>query len=339
MDQKLQAKAITDIVDGKLLAVASEEVVDRDGDILTIDGWDLKNFKNNPVLLYQHNLTGRTLPIGRAKTIGYRDVGGKKKLVFEPEFEEITEEGKIVAEFYKQGFMKAWSVGFIPKDAEKLSPDGEWPPRYKYNKQELIEISAVPIPALPSAVVVEGAKHFKMNVSQFKDEVEKKLGLEVEDDIKDALEKSDEPKEDVVDEPAPAEVIEKPTEPQEEQVEEKEEKNVDNTEIKSGRTLSKTNENKIRSAVEQLTAVLASLDKETDEKDEGKSVDERLDHVEKLLKTLIGETQAERKERKEKKNEINIDDPEFLESMKILARAVPLALQKAKQLKMQGGRG
>ena len=113
-------------------------------------------------------MTDRTLPIGRAKKIGIKDIDGKKKLVFEPEFEEITDEGKVIAEMYRQGFMKAFSVGFIPKEAEKISTDGEWPPRYKFIKQELVEISAVPVPALPTATILDGSKTLGLNMSVVK---------------------------------------------------------------------------------------------------------------------------------------------------------------------------
>jgi len=36
--------------DGTLIAVASSSVEDRHGEKVLVDGWDLKNFKANPVL-------------------------------------------------------------------------------------------------------------------------------------------------------------------------------------------------------------------------------------------------------------------------------------------------
>lgn len=151
---KLHTKAFTEIVDGKMLAVASEEVKDREGEILSIDGWDLKNFKKNPVLLYYHNMRPeRSLPIGKAKSIKFLEVNGKKRLVFEPEFEEITEFGRTVKRFYEEGYLNSFSVGFIP-----LEKDGN-----RYIRQELLEVSAVPVPALPTAQIIERTEKHGFN--------------------------------------------------------------------------------------------------------------------------------------------------------------------------------
>lgn len=164
-DSKYQLKAFAETVEGKLLAVASEEVADRDGDVIALDGWDLKNFKMNPVLMWLHMMDGNTMPIGKANKIGIKEVDGKRKLIFEPEFHDLTPEASTIKQMYEAGYLKAFSVGFQPKEWERISADGEFPPRYKYTKQELIEISAVPIPALPSAVIIDNAKKSGMDVT------------------------------------------------------------------------------------------------------------------------------------------------------------------------------
>lgn len=38
-------------------AIASSEVEDRQGEVVKQSGWNLKNFKNNPILLYMHDHT------------------------------------------------------------------------------------------------------------------------------------------------------------------------------------------------------------------------------------------------------------------------------------------
>lgn len=134
--------------DKRMLAVASEESEDRHGEVISIDGWDLKAFKKNPVLLWYHNQSNRTLPIGKADKIGFKDVNGKKKLVFEPIFEEITDEGRTIKKFYEEGWLNTFSVGFLPYEMEGN----------KFLKQELLEISAVPVPALASAEIIQRAK-------------------------------------------------------------------------------------------------------------------------------------------------------------------------------------
>lgn len=155
MDKKtLHVKAITEIQEDKIIAIASEEVEDREGEILAIDGWDLKAFRKNPQLLWYHNIRPeRSLPIGKVKNIKIQEIKNKKKLIFEPLFEEITEFGRTVKEFFEKGFLNAFSVGFVP-----LEREGN-----KYLKQELLEISAVPVPALSSALVIERAAKAGLN--------------------------------------------------------------------------------------------------------------------------------------------------------------------------------
>jgi len=38
--------------------IASTSTKDRSGDILNMEGWDLTNFKSNPIIGYQHNVYG-----------------------------------------------------------------------------------------------------------------------------------------------------------------------------------------------------------------------------------------------------------------------------------------
>ena len=126
-------------VDGEMVYIASDFSKDRDGDRLNPNGWVLDNFLKNPVLLEAHNYS---LPaIGKVKKIWVED----GKLKFIPEFAP-TERGKEFKTLYENGFMTAWSVGFIPIDY-KETDDG-----YVFTSQELLEISAVSVPANPNAV-------------------------------------------------------------------------------------------------------------------------------------------------------------------------------------------
>ena len=75
-------KALVKKVKGKLLAVASEEVEDRAGEVISIDGWNLKNFKSNPRLLWSHD---HNIPsVGNAENIRFEEVKGKKKRGVKP---------------------------------------------------------------------------------------------------------------------------------------------------------------------------------------------------------------------------------------------------------------
>lgn len=128
--------------DHSFVAIASTDDEDRHGDVVEQGGWDLKNFKKNPVLLDTHvSWESVKRIIGRVKKIGIED----GKLVFEPKFAvDENPDAKIAWKLYANGFASAFSVGFIPKER-----DGN-----KLIENELLEISAVPVPANPNAVAL-----------------------------------------------------------------------------------------------------------------------------------------------------------------------------------------
>ena len=135
MDKKI-LKATTEIKAGKLTAIASTEDRDRSGDIIKVADWDFSHFNNNPVLQAGHDYKPQ-FTIGRAKNLRIEG----KRVLFEPEFHEITPLAKQIKEMYEQGFLKAWSVGFIPADG------------HDRKSHELLEVSAVAVPANQSALM------------------------------------------------------------------------------------------------------------------------------------------------------------------------------------------
>lgn len=140
---KHQVKALIekDEEKGGYVAVASTDVEDRQGERVMVEGWDLKAFKQNPVLLLFHD--HHSLPVGKAEKI-WVEKGSKSKLMFKPIFEDVTERGRAIKELVKQGFLKTFSVGFRPIDS-----DGN-----TFTKQELLEISLVNVPANPEAMML-----------------------------------------------------------------------------------------------------------------------------------------------------------------------------------------
>jgi len=140
--------------------VASNEEEDRDGDVLRAAGCDFKNFAKNPQFLGFHNY--QDFPLGVPKNWGI-DQAGKKVYVdvYFPTVDELSsdpaqasEKAKLVDftyNCYKTGMLKAVSVGFIVKDAEKNSMT-EKPWGQIIKSWELMELSAVPIPANASAL-------------------------------------------------------------------------------------------------------------------------------------------------------------------------------------------
>lgn len=128
--------------DGKILGIASTAVQDRQGEVVEVDGWDLKNFKKAPRLLWAHNHTEPA--IGKVTKTWYDGTGKNKRLMFEAVFQEVTEMGRAIKQLVKDGFINTFSVGFKP-----LEIDGN-----TITKQELLEISVVNVPANPEAIML-----------------------------------------------------------------------------------------------------------------------------------------------------------------------------------------
>jgi len=139
MANKKYLQAVLQKIAGDGWIVASDDTVDRHGEVIEQEGWDLKNYKVNPVILWSHD--GYEPMIGRANPIKLMDIDGKKKLIFKPEFHRKTEMSRMVSDLYEAGFLTTVSVGFLVKDMIDNI----------IKKAELLEISFCNIPANPSA--------------------------------------------------------------------------------------------------------------------------------------------------------------------------------------------
>jgi len=129
---KKEIKALVENINGKMVAVASDDSQDRQGDAIPQDRWKLFNFLKNPVLLMSHQY--HLPPVGIVKNIRIEG----NKLIFEPVFHEITQAAREVKQMYLDGIMRAFSVGFMPT---------------KDKSNELLEISAVSVPANANALM------------------------------------------------------------------------------------------------------------------------------------------------------------------------------------------
>ena len=134
--------------EGEIIGIASTEAVDRQGEMIKQDGWDLLNFKANPVIMASHNYAD--FPIGKATDIAIEE----GKLMFKMVFSKATEEAKQAYELVKEGILNCFSVGFIPREFDPNNQD-------IITKAELLEISLVAVPANPQAIVL--AKSMKNN--------------------------------------------------------------------------------------------------------------------------------------------------------------------------------
>jgi HK97 family phage prohead protease len=162
-----------------LTAAISTNAVDRMGEVLDPKGLDMKNYQKNPVVLWAHDYSQP--PIGKAMWVR-RDgdtVVSKVKFANTPFAQEIFE-------LYKGGFMKAFSVGFVPKDY--VEGDGKKTPRTTYTKWELLEYSAVPVPANPEAVALAMQKGILKTEA-----IKKSLEAKPEEEWEEPLEEVSEP--------------------------------------------------------------------------------------------------------------------------------------------------
>ena len=130
--------------------IMSDESVDRMGDVILANGWDLKDFKLNPIALWGHD---HRSPIGlweNVRTVG-KQLRGKLALAKQGTSVEIDTLRSLV----EQRIIKAVSVGFAPIEYEPLNDEADkfWGP-FKFIKQALHETSLVSVPANPNALAV-----------------------------------------------------------------------------------------------------------------------------------------------------------------------------------------
>lgn len=143
--------------------VASDETVDRYGDVIRASGWQLDSFRKNPVLLFGHDATD--LPVGKVEPIAVEGTRLIAHAQFAPE--GLDPFADTVWAFVDKGFLNAVSVGFMPLaapnpiyDADKHLTGFEW------IAQELLELSVVPVPANPNALQL--AKSFALSADQLR---------------------------------------------------------------------------------------------------------------------------------------------------------------------------
>lgn len=128
--------------------VLSDATVDRYGDIVEPDGWDLKNFASNPIALFGH---ASSFPIGTWENVRVegKKLIGRLKLAARGTSARLDELIGLV----EQGVLRAVSVGFAPIEWEALDPKDPWGGS-RFIRQQLLECSLVSVPANPSALAL-----------------------------------------------------------------------------------------------------------------------------------------------------------------------------------------
>ena len=167
--------------------IASDETLDRYGEVISAAGWRLEAYRRNPVFQNAHQYGDILFTLGRALITEVRHPGpgtggtpgtaGAPHLFQRIQFAtEVNPVARIAFGLYKARFLNAVSVGFIPLRwldgdgaehtlrahggaAGAREPHRGVPPtgtgvRRRYLEQELLEVSAVGIPANPNALAL-----------------------------------------------------------------------------------------------------------------------------------------------------------------------------------------
>lgn len=163
-DASLEAKR-------QIRVVAASGKSDRSGDIVQVDGIELKSYQTNPVVLYGHDHFG--LPIAKAVSMG---LNAKKQLEMVFEFADAATYAfaDTVYRLIKGGFLKGVSIGARVIEAEWITDTvGEIVGR-KYTALELLEVSVVTIPA-DSRALITAVKSGVVTEKEFEEYMEKTL--------------------------------------------------------------------------------------------------------------------------------------------------------------------
>lgn len=129
--------------EGVYTILATTDDVDRDGDVVVPQGVTNlpKYLKDNPVILFGHDY--RRPPVGKAVDGRVTETAVELDIEFAD-----TEFGREIKYLYDNGFMSSFSIGFIPKDHKVVGDQWYW------TAWELLEVSAVPVPANAAANIV-----------------------------------------------------------------------------------------------------------------------------------------------------------------------------------------
>jgi HK97 family phage prohead protease len=134
-----------------LIFTISTASVDRMGDTIAVQGWKLDAFRDNPVVLWQHDSSD--FPVAKATKIWIEGDKLKAEAQFVPKDNPATglhAEG--ILQLYKGGFLSAVSVGFNPlKYAFTDDPKRRF--GIDFLEQELMEFSCVTVPANAEALI------------------------------------------------------------------------------------------------------------------------------------------------------------------------------------------
>lgn len=125
--------------DGAFTFTAATAGTKRDGLSLDMAGAQVDDYLRNPVVLWAHDYYGTRLPIGRTAGLRVLKKSIKARIVFDMDDPFAAE----VARKYEDGFLNTVSIGWNIIEVEGRN----------VTKWDLLDISAVPVPGDPAALI------------------------------------------------------------------------------------------------------------------------------------------------------------------------------------------
>lgn len=126
---------IKEMANGHLQAIVNSGQEDRHGEVLDIKGLDIQKYMSNPILANGHDYSKPSVGVTH-KLIKRKDGSLDAEFSFATDIDGYNEP-KILDQLYRKGYQFAFSIGFIPFEAEGNH----------YTKSEMIEFSPVLIGA------------------------------------------------------------------------------------------------------------------------------------------------------------------------------------------------
>lgn len=164
--------------------VANMAKEDRMSDIILKEAWQVDNYKNNPVILFNHCYDNL---VGKATDIQVTELGLEiTAQIGDPEAGyELTDIQKNIRSLLAQGILKAFSVGFFPLEAEYDETNN----RFVITKAELLEVSLVSVPCQQESLISEVKNILGKGEKKAMDEEMKAALTGIADGVKSCLEK------------------------------------------------------------------------------------------------------------------------------------------------------
>ena len=152
--------------------VMSDADPDRADDIVE-QGWDLAEFKSNPIAPYNHDYSG--LPVGSWRNVSVVNNALRGTLMTAPVAEHPV--SVVVDKYLQMGVLRTVSVGFRPKAVIARASLNEEDSRYGdrgfvYVKPRLLEASVTPMPMNPRAALSRALEDIP---PEYADGVERRL--------------------------------------------------------------------------------------------------------------------------------------------------------------------